>query len=202
VTETTGAKISEPPRWEWRCFAPSLAELEAKIGSAAQIPPHPSEELYLANDRSPHNAKIRDGRLDLKRIKMTARTGLELWEATLKRDFPLSAPTIVSFFAALDLAPPALRRGAYKMDEFLADVIDRDPAFRTVKVIKARRLFSFGGRRTELAQLSIGAASIETFCIEDEGAERIEAALGELGLDPAANTNYPNFFKRSASLAL
>ena len=202
MTETTGAKISEPPRWEWRCFAPSLAELEAKIGSAAQIPPHPSEELYLANDRSPHNAKIRDGRLDLKRIKMTARTGLELWEATLKRDFPLSAPTIVSFFAALDLAPPALRRGAYKMDEFLADVIDRDPAFRTVKVIKARRLFSFGGRRTELAQLSIGGASIETFCIEDEGAERIEAALRELGLDLAANTNYPNFFKRSASLAL
>ncbi len=40
------------------------------------------------------------------------------------------------------------------------------------------------------------------FCIEDEGAERIEAALRELGLDPAANTNYPNFFKRSASLAL
>ena len=196
MSESTGAQVGAPPRWEWRSFAASLAELEAKIGPPAQVAPRESEELYLANARSPHNAKIRDGLLDVKRIKTTAPTGLELWEATLKRGFPMSAPTIVSFFAALDLAPPALRRETYQMDEFLAEVIGGDPAFRTVKVIKARRLFAFGGRRAELARLSFGGAEVESFCIEDESAERVKAALKELGLDPAANTNYPNFFKR------
>ncbi len=196
MSESTGAQVGGPPRWEWRSFAASFAELEAKIGPPAQVAPRDSEELYLANARSPHNAKIREGLLDVKRIKTTAPTGLELWEATLKRGFPMSAPAIISFFAALDLAPPALRRETYQMDEFLAEVIGGDPAFQTVKVIKARRLFSLGGRRSELARLSIGGADVETFCIEDENAARIEAALKELGLDPAANTNYPNFFRR------
>ena len=201
MTESDGAQIVMPPRWEWRTFAGSLAELEAKLGCLAQVPPRHSEELYLVNGRSPHNAKIRDGLLDVKRIKQTASTGLELWEAALKRGFPISAPTIGSFFAALDLAPPVLRRGAYQMDEFLADVIGGDPAFRAVAVVKARRLFSFGGRRAELARLSFGGAEVESFCIEDESAERVEAALKELDLDPAANTNYPTFFKRFLSLA-
>ncbi|HTO78214.1 MAG TPA: hypothetical protein VMJ31_00400 [Methylocystis sp.] len=201
MSETTGAQGDPPPRWEWRTFAASLAELEAKIGRVAQVPPHRSEELYLANGHSPHNAKIRDAQLDVKRIKLTAPTGLELWEATLKRGFPLSAPMIASFFAALDLAPPAPRRESYQMEEFLSEVIGGEPGFQSVKVIKARRVFSFGGRRSELARLSIGGAGVETFCIEDENAERIEDALRELGLDPAANTNYPNFFKRSGSPA-
>jgi exopolyphosphatase / guanosine-5'-triphosphate,3'-diphosphate pyrophosphatase len=200
VTETTGAQIGMPPRWEWRIFAASLAEVEAKVGRLAQVSPHHSQELYLVNGRSPHNAKIRDGLLDVKRIKMTAATGLELWEATLKRGFPMSAPTIASFFAALDLAPPILRRQIYSMEEFLAEVIRSDSAFRTVKVTKARRVFSLRESRAELARLSIGGAKQETFCIEDESAERVEAALKELCLDPAANTNYPKFFETLASL--
>ena len=196
MTESDGAQMVMPPRWEWRTFAASLAELEAKLGPLAQVPPRHSEELYLVNGRSPHNAKIRDGLLDVKRIKQTATTGLELWEATLKRGFPISAPTIGSFFAALDLAPPAPRRETYQMDEFLAEVIGGDSAFRAVEVIKARRLFSFGGRRAELARLSIGGARHETFGIEDESAKRVEAALGELGLNPSANVNYPKFLAR------
>jgi len=196
VTETTGAQIGAPPRWEWRTFAETLAELEGRVGRAAQVSPRHSQEVYLVNGRAPHNAKIRDGLLDVKRIKTTSTTGLELWEATLKRGFPMSAPTVASFFAALDLAPPALQRETYSTDEFLDDVIGRDPAFRAITVTKERRVFSFDGSRAELARLSIGGASFETFCIEDECAERVERALRELGLNPAANTNYPKFLER------
>lgn len=190
------AQKDGPPRWEWRSFAASLAELEAKIGGSAQVSPRHSEELYLANAHSPHNAKIRDGLLDVKRIKTIATTGLELWEVALQEGFPLSASTIDSFFAALDLTPAAPRRQSYLIDAFLADVIGADTAFRTFKIAKARRLFSFCGSRTELSRLSIDGVSQETFCIEDERPERIEAALEKLGLDPAANTNYPKFFVR------
>ncbi|ARN83206.1 hypothetical protein [Methylocystis bryophila] len=188
-----------PPRWEWRCFAASLAELEAKIGASAQVSSRHSEELYLANARSPHNAKIRDGLLDVKRLKAIAATGLELWEVVLQQGFPLSASTIDFFFAVLDLAPAAPCRQSYPMDAFLADVIGADPAFRTVKIAKARRVFSFCRCRTEFSRLLIDGVSQETFCIEDEMPERIEAALEKLGLNPAANTNYPKFFARLGS---
>ncbi len=199
MTETTGAQ-ADPLRWEWRAFAASLAELEAKIGPAAQTPPHRSEEFCLANGRSPHNAKIRDERLDMKRIKKTASSGVELWEALPNLGFPLSAPKIAAFYAALDLPTPDLRRTAFSKDEFLTDVIGGDPSFRTFRVAKARRVFSLGGSRAEFTRLSIGGAKQESFCIEDENAERVDAALRDLGLDPAANMNYPNFFKRLASL--
>lgn len=200
MTETTGAQAGAPPRWEWRAFDASLAALEARIGAAAHVLPHHSEELYLANGRSPHNAKIRDELLDVERIKRTASSGLELWEALPKHGFPLSAPTVAAFFSALDLTPPDLRRAAFSMEEFLADVIGRDPSFRIVRVVKSRRVFSFCGGRAELSRLSIGGAKHQSFCIEDESANRVEAVLRELALDPAANTNYPNFFKRLASL--
>jgi len=184
------------PRWEWRTFGQSLAGLEAKIGPSAQVPAHYSEELYLVNPRSPHNAKIRDALLDVKRIKSTAPSGLELWEVALKHGFPLSSPTITSFFAALELGPPTLQRACYDLEEFLREIIDRDPAFRTVRVRKARRQFFFGGCRAELARLWFSGSLQETFCIEDESPERVEAALRELGLDAGANINFPKFFKQ------
>jgi hypothetical protein len=36
-----------PCRWEWRMFAPSLANLESKIGTAVNVPASESTEIYL-----------------------------------------------------------------------------------------------------------------------------------------------------------
>ncbi|HMK90618.1 MAG TPA: hypothetical protein VK446_13435 [Methylocystis sp.] len=150
----------------------------------------------MLNAHSPHNAKVRDALLDVKRIRMTAPTGLELWDVALKRGFPLPALTISCFFAALDLAPPMMRRRSYALDEFLAEVIGPDSAFRTIKTTKERRQFFLGGCRAELVRLCFGGLAQETFCVEDESPDRVEAAVRELGLDPGANTNFPKFFKR------
>jgi len=199
MTGTTCATrdgVATAPRWEWRTFGPSLAELEAKIGPSAQVPAHYSEELYLVNPRSPHNAKIRDALLDVKRIKLTAASGIELWEVALKHGFPLSSPTIISFFAALELRPPTMERKCHALEDFLGEIIGRDPSFKTVKVRKSRRQFLFGGCRAELARLRFSASLQETFCIEDERPDRVEAALRELGLDAGANINFPKFFKQ------
>ena len=56
------------PRWEWRTFADSLAWLEAKIGLSVQIERKQSREIYLLHSKSPHSAKIRNRRLDVKRL--------------------------------------------------------------------------------------------------------------------------------------
>lgn len=183
------------PRWEYRIFGPDLSALEAKIGPAAKVPLHRSEDLYLTHERSPHNAKIREAALDVKRLKTAAPNGLELWEVAMKRGFPMAEADVVSFFEALDVAPPTLRNSSYALEEFLSDIIGRDPSFRVISVKKSRQSFRFGERLAEFVRLDAGGALYESFCIEDESPERVLDTLGELGLDPAANVNYPKFLK-------
>lgn len=184
-----------PPRWEWRSFGVDLAGLETKIGTVAQVPHHCSEELYPVHARSPHNAKIRDRLRDVKRLKATAASGLELWDVAMKHAFPLGPPDIFSFFEAMDLAPPALRGGSYASQEFLVDVVGRDPGFRAVPVKKSRRSFLFGGGKAEIVQLEIDGSNYVSFCVEDERPERVAAVLRELRLDPASNISFPRFLK-------
>ena len=59
---------SDRLRWEWRTFSPSLADLEAKIGSAVRIAPRQSDEIYLLNSATPHSAKIRGAVLEVKQL--------------------------------------------------------------------------------------------------------------------------------------
>ena len=190
------AETAAAPRWEWRTFGPRLAGLQNKIGFPISVPPRLSEERYLVNPNSPHNAKIRDSLLDVKRLQRTATDGLELWSVALKVGFPLSAPTIISFYLALDLAPPRALRGSYGLQEFLSEIIGRDPTFKPLNVRKARRQFLFGGCTAEFARLQSGASAQETFCLEQEDPELVRGALRELELAPGANLNYPKFLKR------
>ena len=98
-----GPETKDTLRWEWRTFSPSLADLEAKIGSAVRIAPRQSDEIYLLNSATPHSAKIRGALLEVKRLVQVDPSGLELWSPAFKAPFPLSAPILQSAFSALDL---------------------------------------------------------------------------------------------------
>jgi hypothetical protein len=188
-------RSSTPPHWEWRTFGPDLSALEAKIGPAADVPSHRSEELYLTHARSPHNAKIRDATLDVKRLKAAAASGFELWDVAMKHGFPLARADILALFEALDLATPLVRDSLFALEEFLDEVIGREEAFRATPVKKSRRSFPLGGRLAELVLLEIGGRFHESFRVEDEGPDRLLATPSDFGLDPAANVNYPKSLK-------
>ena len=189
-----GPETKETLRWEWRTFSPSLADLAAKIGSGVRIAPRQSDEIYLLNsDRK----KIGGAVLEVKRLVQVDPSGLELWSPAFKAAFPLSAPILESAFSALDLPHPVIQRGAYTLDEFLAEIVDRNATFRAVQVSKSRRQFMFGGCAAELVRLHIGAIEQDSFRIEDEVPARIIAALHELGLDSHANINFPAGLKRA-----
>ena len=87
-------KTNDTLRWEWRTFSPSLADLEAKIGSAVRIAPCQSDEIYLLNSATPHSAKIRGAVLDVKRLVQVDPSGLELWSPAFKAAFPLAHFTV------------------------------------------------------------------------------------------------------------
>jgi exopolyphosphatase/guanosine-5'-triphosphate,3'-diphosphate pyrophosphatase len=186
-----------PLRWEWRTFSPSLADLEARIGLAVQIAPRQSDEIYLLNSATPHSAKIRGGVLEVKRLEQVDPSGLDLWSPAFKAGFPLPGPMVQSAFSALGLPHPIIQRGVYTLDEFLAEIVDRNPLFRSAQVSKWRRQFTFGGCAAELVRLRIGAIAQDSFCIEDEAPGHVIAALRELGLDSHANINFPAGLERA-----
>ena len=113
-----------PCRWEWRMFAPSLADLQSKIGTAANVPASESTEIYLLGTRNDLNIKVRNDTLELKRLDQTDENGLELWRPEGKERFPVSTES-----AAKLLAP--FRRnftfqGAITVEAFLST--SRQPA--------------------------------------------------------------------------
>jgi adenylate cyclase len=204
ANEDGGHKMSATqivPRWEWRCFAPSLAS----IAQAASIPtdaaPHESDEIYLLASNEKLNANLRDGVLDIKRLRQTSNAGLQLWEPVFKARFPLSSSDLASAAAVWALSLGKLTRESYDLQQFIDEVISTQSQLRVARVHKSRRGFSFGGCIAELARLTAESQKLESFSLEHENPQRVLAALRTLGLDGRGNTNYPLGLKRALGLA-
>lgn len=189
------------PRWEWRCFADSLASVAAAAAIPGDAAPRESDEIYLLDPRGTQNAKIRDDVLDIKQLHQTDADGLELWEPVFKARFPLSRSDLASASAIWALPLERTARETYTIRQFLDEVIALRPDLRVVRVHKSRRGFTFGGCIAELAKLVVESAMLESFSLEHEDRTRILAALRQLGLDGRANTNYPLGLKRAVGLA-
>lgn len=181
----SGEKIV--PRWEWRCFAPSLEGLAQRAGLPPGAPAHESDEVYiLALDRAvADNIKIRGGVLDVKRLRQTNQDGLEQWEPIVKASFPVRRQEIAALFPGL-----APAKEAYSVAELVEFAAAR-PALRAIAVHKSRRGFSFGGCIAELARITGEGLALDSFSLEHEDPGRVATALGALRLDGRANTSYP-----------
>ncbi|HVM81467.1 MAG TPA: hypothetical protein VMU06_20765 [Stellaceae bacterium] len=190
------------PRWEWRCFAPSLTISPKTLLIPADAARHESDEVYILDltGRISDNVKIRDEVLDVKRLLKTDADGLELWEPILKARFPLGRKDVAAVFAAW--MPPAseLTRDSYALAELVEDIFATRPALRLVRVHKSRRGFTFSGCLAEVAQIRAETVSMQTLSLEHEDPKRLLAALCSLGLNAHANTNYILGLKRALGL--
>ncbi len=184
------------PRWEYRIFRPSLAWLEGRLRCPAQVAPVRSSETYLLNFETPHSAKIRGGKLEVKQLRDVDVNDLERWTVAFQAPFPLSASALEFAFEQLRVNPPRLERERYPMREFLAEIVARDPAFHPVQVAKERRQFMFEGVMAELDRIRVGDDVVESFCIEHAEKEPLLAALRKLGLDSHDNTAFPKEFEQ------
>jgi hypothetical protein len=187
------------PRWEWRCFAPALKALADRAAASGAGAPRESDEIYLLDLERTENAKIRDGVLDIKRLRDVDADGLQLWEPVFKAAFPLRRSDLEAAFAAWGLHAAATG-DTYALDEFLADVIAPRPDFRIARVHKARSGFTFAGCIAEFVRLTVDGIALESFSLEQEERTRIVAALAQLGLDGHANTSYPAGLKRALGI--
>ena len=104
------ASADAEPRYEFRIWAPSLAEVRARLDRLSRSAPiEQTRETYIVSDAtSDTNAKMRAGLMDIKTL-LGVESGLERWNAYLKAEFPIDATLIVQkIFPALRVDPPAL----------------------------------------------------------------------------------------------
>ena len=188
------------PRWEWRCFAPSLATIAQALAIPSDATSQESDEIYVLEPRGTENAKIRGGVLDIKRLRQIDADGLELWEPVFKARFPLSRSDLAAASAVWALPLETLPRETYTIEQFIEEVISLRADLHVVRVHKSRRAFTFAGCIAELVRVAVESRMLESFSLEHEDPTRVLAALRTLGLDGHANTNYSLGLRRALGL--
>ena len=183
------------PRWEWRSIATSLPELRQRLSGVRIETVREIHETYLLCLKSSHNAKIRNGILDLKwRIQVNTQ-GLELWNPVLRTDFPMEPVHLSDLFGAWSLPLPVLGRVGYSQEQFLQEIVAPHPELRAVEVQKIREGFLLDGTTCEFAIVAAGGLRLESFCVEHEDPGLVMNVLSDLGLNSRQNTNYPKALK-------
>jgi len=188
------------PRWEWRSIARALpldrARLTIAPGAAVT-----STETYLLSTLTPHNIKVRNAMLEIKRLQQRAPDGLEQWRPTARSAFPLEAAALRELCDAWGIAPTSVPV-APSLDALLRDSVAPHPALRRVDLVKRRQRLSLGGCGGELVELEIEGGRWVSVAFEDADAEAVRAAVAAAGLDVRANLSYPAALKRILGLPI
>lgn len=188
------------PRWEWRAFERSFAVPPSGDVTERVDAPVERDETYLLSLLSPHTVKIRDGRLDIKRLERSEAHGLELWRPVLKGAFPVHTGALATACAAWGIPGPAGDTPAHSLADLVQNLVVPHRHLRIVTLTKRRLPITVAGCRGERARITVGGHHWNTVAFEDADPGRVLAALAELKLDPAAHENFPRALKRILGL--
>lgn len=187
------------PRWEWRAFG-GIDDAAARLAATPSQGATETEESYLVTRDGENAAKVRDGLMDVKRLEEVDDRGLQRWRPVLKAPSPVAAADLRTVLEALGVEPPPLHHETYRIDELLERAVDGE-VVRTAAVGKRRTRYAILGCAAEVTEVIAAGQALRTVAIEAADPARVMEALGELGLDPGANTSYPRELARIAGLA-
>jgi hypothetical protein len=156
-----------------------------------------SPEVYIVSAaNNENNTKIRDIKMDIKEL-VEKKQGLERWNPRMKDEFPMKTEVIKNeVFPAFAVKEPEFTRDEYTLDQYLNELIIPHPELSAVNVFKRRFAFTINGCITEIAQLLINGAAIQTVAVELEDIDAILKAKEILGLMDYENVNYLLAIKR------
>ena len=160
-----------------------------------------SSEIYIVSaTNNENNTKIRDALMDIK-VFVQEREGLEQWNPRMKGTFPMSVDMIRDqVFPAFQVDMPEFKRSEYTLDQYLEEIIRPHPHLVPVHVFKRRFAFTINGCITEIAELKINGAAIQTVAVESVDVPAILEAKSMLGLNDHPNVNYLKAIKAVVSL--
>jgi len=190
------------PRYEFRTFAQNFGMVETRMrknSKCEQI--RESSEIYIVSAaNNENNTKIRDRKMDIK-VLVETKQGLERWNPRMKGEFPMKTEMIKNeVFPAFGVEAPEFKREEYTLDQYLSELIMPHPQLTAVQVFKRRFAFTINGCITEIAQLLINGAAIQTVAVELEDVAAILKAIDILGLTEYENINYLLAIKRIIGL--
>lgn len=179
-------------RWEWRIFGDGFGAAERRLTNATPGRIEDSDEVYVVALGSDASVKLRDGRVDAKRLLRVDRDGLEQWTPVLKATFPLTPPDVATVLELLGASPVA--RAMTTQEDFLA-LVEAHPDLTAVPVHKHREHYTFAGCMAESSELRTAAGAIRTLAVEAPDPGRVSAAVGALGLDGRPVVSVPRALK-------
>ncbi|NQU56935.1 MAG: hypothetical protein HQ513_06850 [Rhodospirillales bacterium] len=186
------------PRFEFRTWAKNFGMVEQKM---RQLSPcesiRESGEIYIVSDgNNENNTKVRDKLMDIK-VFVTSKDGLEQWNPRMKGEFPMKPTALVDeVFPAFEVDMPVLERDEYSLDQYLEEVIRPHPQLAAVSVFKRRFAFTINDCITEIAEIEINGAGLQTVAVESVDVPAILKAKDMLGLNDYENVNYLRAVKR------
>jgi exopolyphosphatase/guanosine-5'-triphosphate,3'-diphosphate pyrophosphatase len=192
------------PRFEFRVFGLHLEKLQTELEKITpRLLTRKMDSIYLLTaGNTKNNVKIREGIMDIKVLEQEM-YGLEQWNPYLVGEFPLKSDVIKNVvFPALGIVCPVLERADYTLEQFLGEIISVDPDLSVAFVNKVRHGYTLNECITEIAEVIVNGALINTLCIESENPEKVLAAKKKIGISNQwENVNYPLALKRIMGLA-
>lgn len=192
------------PRFEFRIFGCTLDKWTTELeNQTTKIQTRQMNSIYLLTaGNNKNNIKIRDGIMDIKVLEHQLK-GLEQWNPFLVGEFPLNREVIKNVvFPSLGIVCPVMERQEYTLDQFIEEVVSIDPDLSVAFVKKTRHGYMLNGCITEIAEIHVNGALINSLCIESEDPDRVIEAKQLIGIPvEAENVSYPLALKRIMGLA-
>jgi hypothetical protein len=196
---------ADGPRYEFRIWAASLAEVRERLESLAGPQPanstHSGRETYIVSDATNDtNTKIRAGTIDIKVLLRTDRN-LEQWNPYLKTAFPIDATLIAEqIFPALRVEPSELRQRLFTAEVFVDTVVKPHPRLTAVELGKVRYHYMLGDCAAEFVEVEIDGSTLHSVAVESVSPRAVLDAVGELAIGGYPNINYVRQIKRIKSM--
>ena len=186
------------PRFEFRTWAKNFGMVEEKIRklSPCEMIREGAETYIVVDGNDENNTKIRDKLMDIK-VFVTKKEGLEQWNPRMKGEFPMKASVLKEdVFPAFEVEMPDLERDELTLEQYLDEVIRPHPQLAAVSVFKRRFAFTINDCITEIAEIEINGAGLQTVAVESVDVPAILKAKEMLGLNDYENVNYLRAIKR------
>jgi exopolyphosphatase/guanosine-5'-triphosphate,3'-diphosphate pyrophosphatase len=193
MTARSGEPAATPlagivPRWEWRTFGERFDAADELLGGLKPQRERSSDEVYFLSLHSDASVKVRDGLMDVKHLLRVDDDGLELWTPVLQTGFPLSGDDIAAVMTSLGVAAgTAAGTSSPTLENFVAELIEPDPALRVVAVHKRRAHYEVDECIVELTELSAEQATTRTMSVESPNPSHVSSVVEGFGLADRRN---------------
>lgn len=176
------------PRWEWRGFGADFDRADDVLRPLDPERTGRSDEQYVLSRYGDASVKVRDDKMDVKRLIDVDEHGLELWAPTMKADFPLSVEEVGETLQALGLEVDDPSPAATLGDLLTSAIADRD-ALRVVDVHKQRTHYRVGECMVESTEITADGTTTRTVTAESPDPAEVLDTLAQLGLTGRRNVS-------------